>query len=96
MSVSPAAAGHSSRVGDVAGRTYVGTVVEIPPHYGRDQLLAIMVPIDEIEKPITEIRNRTLFYSIGFLVFALPLYVTLVVAWIDRRLEGQAQIRDDD
>jgi len=29
-----------------------------------------MVPIDEIEKPITEIRNQTLFYSIGFLVFA--------------------------
>jgi hypothetical protein len=74
----------------------VGRVVEIPPRYGRDQLLAIMVPIDETEKPITEIRNRTLFYSIGFLIFALPLYVTLVVAWIDRRLEGQAQTTDDD
>jgi len=85
-----------TRIYDVAGRTYVGRVVEIPPRYGRDQLLAIMVPIDEIEKPITEIRNQTLFYSIGFLVFALPLYVTLVVAWIDRRLEARAQTRDDD
>jgi len=85
-----------TRIYDVAGRTYVGRVVEIPPRYGRDQLLAIMVPIDEIEKPITEIRNQTLFYSIGFLVFALPLYVTLVVAWIDRRLEGRAQTTDDD
>jgi adenylate cyclase len=85
-----------TRIYDVAGRTYVGRVVEIPPRYGGDQLLAIMVPIDEIEKPIAEIRNQTLFYSIGFLIFALPLYVTLVVAWIDRRLEGRALTRDDD
>jgi adenylate cyclase len=85
-----------TRIYDVAGRTYIGRVVEIPPRFGRDQLLAIMVPIDEIEKPITEIRNQTLFYSIGFLVFAVPLYVTLVVAWIDRRLEGRARTRDDD
>jgi hypothetical protein len=38
-------------------------------------------------------------YSIAFLVFALPLYVTLVVAWIDRRLEGRIRrpgSRDDD
>ena len=48
-----------------------------------------MVPIDELQKPITEIRNRTLLYSIAFLVFALPLFVTLVVAWIDRRLQGR-------
>jgi adenylate cyclase len=78
-----------TRFYDVAGRTWVGRVLDIPPRYGRDQLLAIMVPLDEIEKPITEIRNQTLLYSIAFLVFALPLYVTLVVAWIDRRLEGR-------
>ena len=30
-------------------------------------------------------------YSIAFLVFALPLYVTLVVAWIDRRLERRSR-----
>ncbi|MGA7265876.1 MAG: cache domain-containing protein [Stellaceae bacterium] len=93
--------GHMSgtRVYDVAGRTWVGRVLDIPPRYGRDQLLAIMVPLDEIEKPITEIRNQTLLYSIAFLVFALPLYVTLVVAWIDRRLEGRIRwpgSRDDD
>jgi len=88
-----------TRFYDVAGRTYVGHVLDIPPRYGRDQRLAIMVPLDEIEKPITEIRNQTLLYSIAFLVFALPLYVTLVVAWIDRRLEGRirwAGSRDDD
>jgi hypothetical protein len=79
-----------TRIYDVAGRTYIGRVLDIPPRYGRDQLLAIMVPIDEIEKPITEIRNQTLLYSVAFLVFALPLYVTLVVAWIDRRLERGA------
>jgi len=63
---------------DMAGRTYVGDVVDIPPRYGRDQLLAIIVPIDEIEKPVIEIRNQTLIYSIVSLVFAMPLYVTLV------------------
>jgi hypothetical protein len=45
--------------------------------------LAIAVPIDEIQRPIIELRNRTLFYSIAFAVFVLPLYVTLIVAWID-------------
>jgi adenylate cyclase len=79
-----------TRIYNVAGRTYVGHVLDIAPRYGRDQLLAIMVPLDEIEKPIDEIRNQTLLYSIAFLVFALPLYVTLVVAWIDRRLESRA------
>jgi adenylate cyclase len=93
--------GHMSgtRFYDVAGRTWVGHVLDIPPRYGRDQLLAIMVPLDEIEKPITEIRNQTLLYSIAFLVFALPLYMTLVVAWIDRRFEGRIRwpgSRDDD
>jgi adenylate cyclase len=76
-----------TRVYDVAGRTFVGRVAEIPPRYGRDQLLAIMVPIDEIEQPIIDIRNETLFYSIAFLVLTLPLYLTLIVAWIDRRLQ---------
>jgi adenylate cyclase len=78
-----------TRIYDVAGRTFVGRVTDIPPRYGRDQLLAIVVPVDEIEKPISAIRNQTLLYSIAFLIFALPLYVTLVVAWIDRRLEGR-------
>ena len=80
-----------SRVFDVDDRAYIGRVIEIPPHFGRDQLLALIVPIDEIEKPITEIRNQTLLYSIAFLVCALPLYMTLVVAWIDRRLKGRFQ-----
>jgi hypothetical protein len=70
----------------VAGRRYIGRVVEIPARYGRDQMLGIAVPIDEIEQPAIALRNQTLFYSIAFLVFALPLYVTLIVFWIDRRL----------
>jgi hypothetical protein len=88
-----------TRVYDVAGHGYIGRVVEIPPRYGRNQLLAITVPVDQIEKPIIDIRNDTLLYSIAFLVFALPLYVTLVVAWIDRRLEQRAyrpRFRDDE
>jgi hypothetical protein len=88
-----------TRVFDVAGSTYIGRVVDIPPRYGRDQLLAIAVPVDEVEQPITDIRNDTLLYSVAFLVFALPLYVTLVVMWIDRRLERHAprpRFRDDE
>lgn len=84
-----------TRFYDVGGRSWVGHVLDIPPRYGRNQLLAIMVPIDEIERPITEIRNQTLLYSVAFLVFALPLYVTLVVAWIDRRLQGRGYWRGD-
>jgi hypothetical protein len=70
----------------VAGRGYIGRVVEIPARYGRDQLLGIAVPLNEIEAPVVAVRNQTLFYSIGFLVLVLPLYVTLIVALIDRRL----------
>jgi len=75
---------------DVSGRAYIGRIAEIPPRYGRDQLLAIMAPIDEIQQPIIEIRNRTLLYSTAFLFFALPLYTVLIVAWIDRRLQRSA------
>jgi adenylate cyclase len=82
-----------TRFYNVGDRRYVGRVIAIPPRYGRNQLLGIAVPVDEIEKPIESIRYQTLLYSIAFLVFALPLYVTLVVAWIDRRL---ARPTDDE
>ncbi|HEV2099092.1 MAG TPA: cache domain-containing protein [Stellaceae bacterium] len=88
-----------TRIYNVAGRTYIGRVTDIPPRYGRDQLLAIAVPVDEIVEPIIGIRNDTLLYSLAFLVFALPLCVTLVVMWIDRRLAARApwpQFRDDE
>jgi adenylate cyclase len=77
---------------DVAGRSHIGRVVEIPARYGRDQLLGITVPLDEIEGPVIAVRNQTLFYSIAFLVFALPLYVTLIIFWIDRRLGRRAAL----
>ncbi len=73
----------------VAGRSYIGRVVELPARYGRNELLGIAVPIDEIAQPVIELRNETLFYSVGFLVFALPLYITLIFAWIDRRLAAR-------
>ena len=44
--------------------------------------VGIAVPIDEIERPIIELRNRTLFYSIGFVFFELPLLCDA-----DRRLD---------
>ena len=89
----------STRIYDVGGRTYIGRVVAIPPRYGRNQLLAMMIPIDEIERPITDARNETLLYSLAFLAFTVPLYLTLVVAWIDRRLGRQGprlRFRDDE
>jgi adenylate cyclase len=88
-----------TRVYDVAGRTFIGRVTDIPPRYGQDQLLGIAVPVDEIEKPIIDIRNDTLLYSLAFLIFALPLYVILVIIWIDRKLERRAPLprfRDDE
>ena len=63
----------------------------IPPRYGPNELLAIMVPMDEIISPAIALRNETLFYSLAFLVFALPLYITIVVALIDRRLARQTR-----
>jgi hypothetical protein len=78
-----------TRIYNVAGRTYIGHVSEIPPRYGPNELLAIMVPVDEIIGPVIALRNETLFYSLAFLVFALPLYITIVVALIDRRLARQ-------
>lgn len=77
----------------VADRSYIGRVIEIPARYGRDQLLGIAVPIDEIQQPAIALRNQTLFYSVAFLVFAVPLYVTLIVFWIDRRLGRPSQSR---
>jgi len=91
--------GSGNFVYDVAGRNYIGRVVEIPARYGHDQLLGIAVPIDEIAQPVIAVRNQTLFYSIAFLAFTLPLYVTLIVFWIDRRLGSHAapfRIAEDD
>ena len=48
--------------------------------------MAVAVPIDEIQRPIIELRNQSLFYLIAVVVFVLPLCATLIVAWIDRRL----------
>lgn len=81
---------------DIDGRSYVGRVIEIPPHYGEGQLLAVMVPVDEIEKPVIASRNEGLFRSIVILLLVLPLYATLIIGWIDRRLGRHANIDDDD
>ena len=80
----------------VAGRRYIGRVVEIPARYGRDQMLGIAVPLDQIEQPVIELRNETLLYSLAFLAFTLPLYVTLIVFWIDRRLQDRSGVGGDD
>jgi hypothetical protein len=85
-----------TQIHNVAGRSYVGRVIEIPPRYGQDQRLAVMVPLDEIERPVIEARNEALFRSVVILLLILPLYATLVIAWIDRRLGRHAAIDDDD
>jgi hypothetical protein len=80
---------------DVGGRSYVGRVIQIPPRYGEGQLLAVMVPLDEIEEPVIAARNEALFRSIVVLLLVLPLYATLIIGWIDRRL-GRAVFNDED
>ena len=59
-----------SRVFDVGDRAYIGRVIEIPPHFGRDELLAMIVPIDEIKKPLTE--PAIIRCSILWLLFYSP------------------------
>jgi hypothetical protein len=81
---------------DAGGRSYVGRVIQIPPRYGENQLLAVMVPLDEIGKPVIEARNEALFRSIVILLLVLPLYATLIIGWIDRRLGRSAADNDDD
>jgi adenylate cyclase len=81
---------------DAGGRSYVGRVIEIPPRYGENQLLAVMVPLDEIGRPVIEARNEALFRSIVILLLVLPLYATLIIVWIDRRLGRRAAADDDD
>jgi adenylate cyclase len=80
---------------DVGGRSYVGRVIQIPPRYGEGQLLAVMVPLNEIEQPVIAARNEALFRSIVVLLLVLPLYATLIIGWIDRRL-GRAVFNDED
>jgi adenylate cyclase len=79
---------------DVDGRSYVGRVVPISPRYGEHQLLAVMVPVDEIEQPVIAERNSALFRSLVILALVLPLYATLIIVWIDRRL-GRRAVTDD-
>jgi hypothetical protein len=74
----------------VADRAYETRIRPLPDRYGTDEYLAILVPSGEILEPITAIRTQTLLYSSAFLVLALPLYATLIVAWIDRRLARHA------
>jgi adenylate cyclase len=81
---------------DVDGRSYVGRVIEIPPRYGQNQLLAVMVPVDEIERPVIDARNEALIRSILILLLVLPLYATLIIVWIDRRLGRRAAAESDE
>ncbi len=71
---------------EAAGREYLARITPIPERYGQNEFLAVTVPVDEIVAPITAIRTQTLVYSSLFLVLTLPLYCTLLVAWIDRHL----------
>ena len=45
-------------------------MLDIWPRYGRNQLLAVIVSLDEIEKQIADIRNQYLLYSISCLYLA--------------------------
>jgi adenylate cyclase len=77
---------------DAGDREYLARITPIPERYGQNEFLAVTVPVDEIVAPIAAIRTQTLVYSSLFLVLTLPLYCTLLVAWIDRRLARAEQV----
>ena len=85
---------------DVNGRAYLSEVVPIMRQLGEADYLGMAVPVDEITAEIDHIRTDTLLYSLAVLLLVLPLYVTLVFFWLDRRA-GQssfslADLRDID
>lgn len=80
---------------DVDGRTYLSEVVPIMRRVGEADYLGMVVPEDEITAPIDRIRTDALMYSLAVLLLVLPLYVTLVFVWLDRRL-GQTSFSISD
>lgn len=80
---------------DVNGRAYLSRVVPIMRQLGEADYLGMVVPVDEIIAPINHLRTETLLYSLAVLLLVLPLYVTLVFVWLDRRA-GQASFSLSD
>lgn len=70
---------------DVNGRAYLSQVVPFMRQLGEAEYLGMVVPVDEVTAPITRIRTDALLYSLAVLLLVLPLYVTLVFIWLDRR-----------
>jgi hypothetical protein len=71
---------------DVDGRAYLSEVVPILRQFGETSYLGLVVPEDEILGPIDRIRRDAMVYSVAVLLLVLPLYVTLVFVWFERRL----------
>jgi len=80
---------------DIDGRTYLSQVVPIMRSVGEADYLGMVVPEDEITAPVDAIRSDALIYSVAVLLLVLPLYVTLVFFWLDRRL-GQTSFSAAD
>ncbi len=80
---------------DVNGRAYLSQVVPIMRRLGEAEYLGMVVPVDEVTAPITRIRTDALLYSVAVLLLVLPLYVTLVFIWLDRRT-GQSSLSLSD
>jgi len=71
---------------EVDGRTYLAEAVPILRRFGEASYLGMVVPEDEILGPINRIRSDAMVYSVAVLLLVLPLYVTLVFVWFERRL----------
>jgi hypothetical protein len=80
---------------DVNGRAYLSQVVPIMRKLGEAEYLGMVVPVDEVTAPINRIRTDALLYSVAVLLLVLPLYVTLVFIWLDRRT-GQSSLSLSD
>jgi len=73
------------------GREYLVEAIPVLRQFGETSYLGMVAPVDEITAPIDRIRSQAMFYSIAILLLILPLYVTLVFVWIERRLGRQSE-----
>ena len=71
---------------EIDDREYLSEAMPIMRQFGEASYLGMVVPVDEITGPIDRIRRDALVYSVAVLLLVLPLYVTLVFVWFERRV----------
>lgn len=80
---------------EIDDRAYLSEVVPILRQFGEASYLGMVVPVDEITGPIDRIRRDALVYSVAVLLLVLPIYVTLVFVWFERRVGRESYPSSD-